>query len=60
MRFFNNVCCVCSNCLFIDQIKLHLCFEKFYNIFLSLIAVYKKNLPIIGDFPLFISICGGV
>ena len=48
----NNVWCLCSQCLFIDEIKLFLCFEKFYNIFLSLIAVYKKNLPIIGDFPL--------
>jgi hypothetical protein len=27
-----------------------LCFEKFYNIFPSLIAVYK-NLPILGNFP---------
>ena len=39
---FHNVWCVCSNCLFIDKIKLFLCFEKFYNIFLSLIAVYKN------------------
>jgi hypothetical protein len=33
---------LCSNCLFINQIKLFLCFGKFYNIFLSLIAVLKK------------------
>jgi hypothetical protein len=35
---FHNVLCLCSNCLFINQIKLFLCFGKFY-IFLSLIAV---------------------
>jgi hypothetical protein len=39
---FPNVWCLCSNCLFIDQIKLFLCFKKFYHRFLSLIAVYKK------------------
>ena len=42
---FHNVWCLCSNYLFINQIKLFLCFEKFYNIFLSLIAVYKKTSP---------------
>ena len=36
-----SIWCLCDNCLFIDQIKLFLCFEKFY-ISLSLIAVYKK------------------
>ena len=41
---FQYVCCLCSNCIFIDQIKLFLGFEKFY-IFLSLIAVYKKTYP---------------
>ena len=30
--------------------KLCLCFEKFYDIFLSLITVFK-NLPTVGDFP---------
>ena len=48
-----NICklwCLCSNCLFIDQIKIFLCFGKFY-ISLSFIAVLK-NFPILGDFPL--------
>jgi len=48
---FHNLWCLCSDCLFFNQIKLFLCFEKFY-IFLSLIAVYKKNLPMLGDFSL--------
>jgi hypothetical protein len=42
---FHNVWCLCSNCLFINQIKLCLCFAKFY-IFLSLITVKKKPLQI--------------
>ena len=43
MRFaFHNAWCFCSNCLFTNQIKLFLCFEKFYNIFLSVTAVWKK------------------
>jgi hypothetical protein len=45
--------CLCSNCLYINQIKLCLCFEKFYDFYLGLIAVLK-NLPIIGDFPLVV------
>jgi hypothetical protein len=45
--------CLCINCLCINQIKLCLCFEKFYDFYLGLIAVLK-NLPIIGDFPLVV------
>jgi len=41
------------NCLYINQIKLCLCFEKFYDFYVNLIAV-SKNLPIIGDFPLVV------
>jgi len=44
----SNLRCLCNKCLFINQIKLCLCFEKF---FLSLIAGLKKTPPIIGDFP---------
>jgi hypothetical protein len=42
---FHMVLCLCSHCLFIDQIKVFLCFERFYNIFLGLIAVYKRTYP---------------
>jgi hypothetical protein len=42
---FHNVWYLCSNCLFINQIKFYLCFETFYNTFLSLIAVLKKTSP---------------
>jgi len=38
---FHNMWCFRSNCLFIKCMKLCLCFEKFYNIFLSLRAVKK-------------------
>jgi hypothetical protein len=34
-----NLWCLSSNCIFIKQIKLRFYFDKFYNIFLSLIAV---------------------
>ena len=34
-----NVRYLCINCLFINLIKFYMCFEKFYKIFLSLIAV---------------------
>ena len=35
--------------LYINQIKICFCFEKFYDIYLSLIGVFKKP-HIIGDF----------
>jgi hypothetical protein len=41
--YFHNVWCLYSNCIFINQIKLFLCFQKFYNIFLSLLAVWKTS-----------------
>jgi len=33
---------LCSNCLYINQIKLCLFFQKFHEFYLSLIAVFRK------------------
>ena len=39
---FPNLRCLCNNCLFINQIKLCLCFEKIYDFSLSLLAIFKE------------------
>jgi hypothetical protein len=50
---FHNSRCLCTKCLYINQIKLYLCFEKFYDFYLRLMAVFRHPPPpIIGYFPL--------